>query len=157
MVSLRGTETSPSSGASSPTIRRKSVVLPAPLGPTRPTFSPGFSWKEASMNRTCRPYCLPRREKEIKPRSVPGHVVRQLVHVGVRVRPREVLGEGPAGLADALHDALREVAGGEVGLHRGGDPLPEVGAAAVVDALVADHGEGLALRRDEDEHAVPEL
>ena len=33
MVSFLGTETSPSSGASSPTIRRKSVVLPAPFGP----------------------------------------------------------------------------------------------------------------------------
>jgi hypothetical protein len=38
---LRGTDTSPSSGDSSPTIIRNSVVLPAPLGPTRPTFSPG--------------------------------------------------------------------------------------------------------------------
>ena len=46
MVSFFGTETSPSSGASSPTIMRKSVVLPDPLGPTRPTFSPGLSWNE---------------------------------------------------------------------------------------------------------------
>jgi uncharacterized protein (DUF1501 family) len=38
-----GTDTSPSSGASSPTIIRKSVVLPAPFGPTRPTFSPALS------------------------------------------------------------------------------------------------------------------
>src|SRR4029453_4058332 len=37
---------------------RKIVVLPDPFGPTRPTFSPGFSWKEASTNRTCLPYCL---------------------------------------------------------------------------------------------------
>src|SRR6185503_11004365 len=58
MVSFFGTETAPSSGASSPTIMRKRVVLPDPLGPTRPTFSPGLSWKEASTNRTCRPYCL---------------------------------------------------------------------------------------------------
>ena len=33
MVSFFGTDTSPSSGASSPTIIRKSVVLPAPFGP----------------------------------------------------------------------------------------------------------------------------
>src|SRR6185295_7052653 len=65
MVSFFGTETSPSSGDSSPTIMRNSVVLPAPLGPTRPTFSPGLSWKEASTNSTCRPYCLLTREKEI--------------------------------------------------------------------------------------------
>src|SRR3954447_19224565 len=58
MVSFLGTETSPSSGASSPTIMRKRVVLPDPLGPTRPTFSPGLSWKEASTKRTWRPYCL---------------------------------------------------------------------------------------------------
>jgi hypothetical protein len=40
---LLGTETAPSSGVSSPTTIRKSVVLPDPLGPTRPTFSPGFN------------------------------------------------------------------------------------------------------------------
>ena len=58
MVSFFGTDTSPSSGTSSPTIIRNSVVLPEPLGPTRPTFSPGLSWKEASTKRTCLPYCL---------------------------------------------------------------------------------------------------
>ena len=41
---LFGTETVPSSGLSSPTTMRNSVVLPAPLGPTSPTFSPGFNW-----------------------------------------------------------------------------------------------------------------
>src|SRR5579863_2782763 len=66
MVTRRGTETSPSSGSSSPTIMRKSVVLPEPLGPTSPTFSPGFSWKEASTKMSCRPYCLFILEKEIK-------------------------------------------------------------------------------------------
>ena len=50
---------------------RNSVVLPEPLGPTRPTFSPGLSWKEASTNRTCRPYCLLMREKEIISRASP--------------------------------------------------------------------------------------
>ena len=38
-------------GRSSPVIMRKSVVLPAPLGPTRPTFSPFHSAAEASMKR----------------------------------------------------------------------------------------------------------
>src|SRR6187455_2433463 len=65
MVRRFGTDTSPSSGASSPTIMRKSVVLPDPLGPTRPTFSPGLSWKEASTKRICRPYCLLMRVSEI--------------------------------------------------------------------------------------------
>src|SRR5262252_7618423 len=48
-------------------IMRKSVVFPAPFGPTRPTFSPGFSWNEASTNRTCLPYCLLTLENEIMP------------------------------------------------------------------------------------------
>src|SRR5258705_10525880 len=58
MVIFFGTETSPSSGDSSPTIMRKSVVLPEPFGPTSPAFSPGLSWKEASTKTSCRPYCL---------------------------------------------------------------------------------------------------
>src|SRR6476661_8164929 len=58
MVSFLGTETSPSSGRSSPVIIRKRVVFPDPFGPTRPTFSPGLSWKAASTKRICRPYCL---------------------------------------------------------------------------------------------------
>src|SRR5580658_5763039 len=65
MVSFFGTETSPSSGDSSRTTMRKSVVLPAPLGPTRPTFSPGFNWKDASTKINCLPYCLLILEKEI--------------------------------------------------------------------------------------------
>src|SRR5512141_866166 len=58
METLFGTDTSPSSAFSSPVMRRKIVVLPAPFGPTRPIFSPSFSWKDASTKRTCRPYCL---------------------------------------------------------------------------------------------------
>src|SRR6476661_5795796 len=65
MVSRLGTETSPSSGSSSPTTMRKSVVFPAPLGPTSPTFSPGLSWNDASTNTSCLPYCLLILEKEI--------------------------------------------------------------------------------------------
>src|SRR5438270_8041923 len=65
MVKRLGTETSPSSGSSSPTTMRKSVVFPAPLGPTRPTFSPGLSWNDASTKTSCLPYCLLILEKEI--------------------------------------------------------------------------------------------
>src|SRR5271167_2730473 len=65
MWSFLGTETSPSSGTSSPTTMRNRVVLPEPLGPTRPTFSPGFSWNEASTKTSCLPYCLLMLEKEI--------------------------------------------------------------------------------------------
>src|SRR5678815_420373 len=59
-----GTDTAPRSSDCSPAIIRKMVVLPAPFGPTRPTFSPGLSWKEVSTKRTCRPYCLLMRERE---------------------------------------------------------------------------------------------
>jgi len=45
------TVTWPSSGCSSPAIMRKSVVLPAPFGPTNPTFSPVLSWNDASIKR----------------------------------------------------------------------------------------------------------
>src|SRR5262245_3963495 len=65
MLNRRGTVTSPSSGVSSPTIIRKTVVFPAPFGPTRPARSCGFSWNEASTNRTCLPYCLETLANEI--------------------------------------------------------------------------------------------
>src|SRR5208282_2899765 len=65
IVNFLGTETAPSSGVSSPTTIRNSVVLPDPLGPTSPTFSPGFNWKEASTKSNCLPYCLLMFEKEI--------------------------------------------------------------------------------------------
>src|SRR5713226_2993637 len=65
MVAFLGTDVSPSSACSSPTIIRNKVVLPDPFGPTRPTLSPGLSWKDASTNRTCRPYCLLMRENAI--------------------------------------------------------------------------------------------
>ena len=64
-VSLRGRSTAPSSGCSSPVIRRNIVVLPAPLGPTSPTFSPGLIWNDASTNRICPPYCLVTEVNEI--------------------------------------------------------------------------------------------
>src|SRR6202521_4903515 len=67
MVAFLGTVVSPSSACSSPTIIRNRVVLPDPFGPTRPTFSPGLSWKDASTNRTWRPYCLLMRENAIMP------------------------------------------------------------------------------------------
>ena len=53
-----GRSTAPSSGDSSPTISRNTVLLPAPLGPTSPTFSPGLIWNDASTNRIWPPYCL---------------------------------------------------------------------------------------------------
>src|SRR5688572_5643700 len=48
----------PASGSSSRVIKRKIVVLPAPLGPTRPIFSPRFTAAEASRNRICAPWRL---------------------------------------------------------------------------------------------------
>jgi len=54
-VAFFGTSTSPSSGVSSPTSMRKIVDLPEPFGPTRPTFSPGLSWNDASTSSARRP------------------------------------------------------------------------------------------------------
>src|SRR5689334_17772875 len=73
MDSFFGTDTSPSSADSSPVIMRKIVVLPAPFGPTRPTFSPGLSWKDVSTKRTCRPYCLLMRERDSTKIAVYSH------------------------------------------------------------------------------------
>ena len=70
MVSFFGTVTSPSSGPSSPVIIRKTVVLPAPFGPTSPAFSPGFNWNEASTKRICLPYCLLTFANEIMKQAV---------------------------------------------------------------------------------------
>src|SRR5882672_2950981 len=58
MVMPRSRETWPSSGSSWPEIIRKSVVLPAPFGPTRPIFSPFWRAAEASMKRIWWPTCL---------------------------------------------------------------------------------------------------
>src|SRR5688572_33350228 len=65
MVGLRGRSIPPSSGRSSPTISRHTVLLPAPFGPTSPTFSPALIWNEASTNRICPPYCFVTFEKAI--------------------------------------------------------------------------------------------
>src|ERR1041384_1510140 len=105
MVGFFGTDTSPSSGDSSPTIIRKSVVLPAPLGPTRPTFSPGLSWKDASTKRTCRPYCLLTWEKAI---MRPPPAVSRARFDGARDGGDEIFG----------HERLRDVRV-EAGAQRG--------------------------------------
>src|SRR6266446_4994313 len=69
MVRRRGRSTLPSSASSSPVMRRKMVVLPAPFGPTSPTFSPGLIWNEASTNKICPPYCLDTCENAITTRG----------------------------------------------------------------------------------------
>ena len=48
-------ETVPSSGFSIPQITLKSVVFPAPFGPTRPTLSPGRRRKSPLLNMTRSP------------------------------------------------------------------------------------------------------
>src|SRR4249920_2350218 len=58
MVTPRSMETWPSSGDSSFMISRKTVDLPAPLGPTNPTFSPRWMAAAASMKRMRGPCCL---------------------------------------------------------------------------------------------------
>ena len=48
----------PLSGDSSSRIIRKRVVLPAPLGPTKPTREPGRRCAVAFLSRTFVEYCL---------------------------------------------------------------------------------------------------
>ena len=52
--SVPSTRTAPASGVASPTIISMAVVLPAPLGPSRATISPGrISRSRPSRARTC--------------------------------------------------------------------------------------------------------
>ena len=70
--------TTPSSGCSVPAIMRKIVVLPAPLGPTSPTFSPFWTPIDASMNRIWWPFCLLMLSRQIMgARIVRGHTARR--------------------------------------------------------------------------------
>src|SRR5688572_16299759 len=48
----------PLSGSSSPASMRRSVVLPAPLGPARPMRSRFLTCQDTSSNRTRSPYLL---------------------------------------------------------------------------------------------------
>src|SRR5688572_30683926 len=104
MVARLGTDTSPSSGCSSPVMRRNSVDLPAPLGPTRPTFSPALSWSDASTNSTCWPWRLLMLVRAIKGAgkgsAEPG-------------RGGEVLRDGRAAAGAAVRDPRTAGAGGE--------------------------------------------
>ena len=54
---LPGNDTSPSSADSSPTIIRNSVVLPAPVGPTRPTFVAGIELEGGVDEEDLPPVC----------------------------------------------------------------------------------------------------
>src|SRR5688572_11127599 len=49
-------ETLPRNGFRNPQSRSTVVVLHAPLGPGRPTISPGSTTKETSLSATCPPY-----------------------------------------------------------------------------------------------------
>src|SRR5215210_7810758 len=93
MTVLRGTDTSPSSGCSSPMIMRNKVVLPEPFGPTNPTFSPALSWNDASTKRTCLPYCLLIREKATTRRLLRRYA-EQPARIGVLEHPQRTVGTG---------------------------------------------------------------
>ena len=54
-VRSRQQEIAPVSGASTPAIRRSSVVLPQPLRPTRATFSPGPTMNDTDCSTCCSP------------------------------------------------------------------------------------------------------
>src|SRR5438105_3458234 len=61
-MSLPSNVTWPPSEAISPIVIRKLVVLPAPLGPSRPTTSPSLTWKSTPLTTWRLPYhfCKPR-------------------------------------------------------------------------------------------------
>src|SRR3954470_23542226 len=86
MVTPRSTATWPSSGVSSPVIIRNNVVLPDPLGPTRPTFSPFWIAAEASMKRSWWPFCLLTLSRRIMCTRGRGNVA---VHLGHLARARK--------------------------------------------------------------------
>src|SRR6185369_7712468 len=86
MVTPRSTATWPSSGWSSPVIMRNSVVLPAPLGPTRPTFSPLLSAPDASIKRRWWPFCLLMLSRRIMKGTRSETTAAPLCHIA---RPRE--------------------------------------------------------------------
>src|SRR5262245_8343019 len=69
---------------------RKTVVLPAPFGPTSPTFSPGFSWNDASTKRTWPPYALQTLLKVImKLGSLAGPALRRIAPFGKLLATRD--------------------------------------------------------------------
>jgi len=57
-LTVSPTRNVPASGFSWPTIMRKSVVLPAPLGPMTPTMPPRGSVNERPSTRTRSPYAF---------------------------------------------------------------------------------------------------
>src|SRR5512140_543869 len=115
MVTPRSMETWPSSGCSSRVMSRKSVDLPAPLGPTRPTFSPRCSVAEASRKRIWFPCCLPMASRRIKARSCNTAAAGAPRGAGPRDHPSDVRAGARARLLLGL--GLRRVHGEGLLLH----------------------------------------
>src|ERR1700752_4658485 len=90
----RSAATWPSSGCSSPDIMRNSVLLPAPLGPTRPIFSPFCNAAEASMKRIWWPTCLETLSRRIIAAWREMRFGGLLFHAARHWKPREPRGEG---------------------------------------------------------------
>ncbi len=62
----------PESGSVNPEIVSKSVVLPAPLGPMKPTISPPVADKETSDSARSPPNCLLTESSDNRIASSPG-------------------------------------------------------------------------------------
>src|ERR1035437_2713860 len=123
----------PRVGGIMPARQRRVVVLPAPLGPTRPITSPGWTSRSSSFTATNSPYSLVRvltwiigggAETERNPKSEIGPEWRRrlgrslrgrLIAPGGRVKPAEVACGG------GLQRWLSEVAAGAPGA-TGGHP-----------------------------------
>ena len=71
------TRNEPESGASSPTIMRNSVVLPAPLGPMTPTMAAGGSENVSTSisSRSPYPFCNPSASTTTSPSRGPGGIM----------------------------------------------------------------------------------
>src|SRR3954466_13616694 len=107
MVRPRSIETCPSSGDSSPVIIRKIVDLPAPLGPTRPIFSPRKRAAEASTKRICGPCCL-----LIWSSRITGVAHSSKTAAAYRPRPAIVLRARPMDAAIRIENLVKNYADG---------------------------------------------
>src|SRR3954453_13518127 len=125
--------TSPASGRTRPSSILITLVLPAPLGPSRPSTSPRATVKETSWTAVWRPYRL----------CSPEHQT-----AGEGGRPAsssaadpatEVTSRTPAASAEATRDR-QQLVGGERSGHAGHDTVPDPDHAGEQAVARGEHG-----------------
>src|SRR3984957_664021 len=77
----------PALGSSTPRIMLIVVVLPAPFGPSRPTISPGATWKLTPFTARTSPNDFSRRST-LRTQGTGGIIPRRIRRPGGRVKPR---------------------------------------------------------------------